>query len=101
MKLRKRLLIWPFLFLVLLQIGCRSHTGTKKLNKKTLSYFYDELIEEERAGKPPFPVGNTWTNYWKTRFELLRSESTADYNYEDVIQRIKTMRNKSGLPPIE
>jgi hypothetical protein len=102
MKHNRRLFLGVALVGVgILASSCAFLKAKRRTTRKDYIYMATDIVEEEADGKPAFPKGNTWQNYWKNFFQALRSSSTPQYSYEGVIDYVKALRAKKGLPPIE
>src|ERR1051326_8363659 len=87
---RSTLLCCSLILAVSLLSGCAS--APHHPSKRGLAYGYDLIVAEEAAGRPAFPKGNPWENYWHDVFQVLRSWWTPRRDYEDVVAYIKRLR---------
>lgn len=59
--------------------------------------FFGNRVKQEAEGSSSPPLSNTWSDYWKERFDYFREN---DKNYEELIEFIRAARASRGLPPI-
>src|SRR5438093_13204008 len=78
-----------------LLMGCLH--GRHRLSKRAMRYEFPLLIEDEASGKPAFPRGNTWQDYWAGVFDRLRTSSSHIMDSGEIISCFKTLRSSTGL----